>query len=351
MRVAVYYNNHDVRLEQRSVPSIGAGEALIRVHASGICGSDVMEWYRVKKAPLVLGHETTGEITELGEGVTKFQIGDRVFVSHHVPCNVCHYCLKGQHTVCETLHTTNFDPGGFSEFIRIPAINVERGMFRLPEEVSFEDGSFIEPLGCTIRAQRLAGLRPGDTVLVLGSGISGILHIALARALGAGKIFATDIHPFRLKAAAQFGAQAVMEATGDVVTKVRAENDGRGADIVIVSTGAPSAFQQAMDSVDRGGCVVFFAPPSPDYELPVRVAAIWRNGVHLMPSYGAGPSDLQMSIDLIRNQRVPVQQMITHRLPLEEAALGFRLVAEAKDSMKVILNPQQKPAGKRPSLN
>jgi L-iditol 2-dehydrogenase len=339
MRVAVYYNNHDVRLEERAVPQIHAGELLIRVHASGICGSDVMEWYRIKKAPIILGHETTGEVVAVGDGVSKFGMGDRVFVSHHVPCNVCRHCLKGQHTVCETLHSTNFDPGGFSEFIRIPAMNVERGTFRLPDEVSYEDGSFIEPLGCTIRAQRLAGSRPGDTVLVLGSGISGILYIALARALGAGKIMATDINAYRLNAAKQFGAQVAIDATSDVTAQVNAANDGRGADIVIVCTGAPSAFRQAMECVDRGGCVVFFAPPGPDYELPVRVASIWRNGIHLMPSYGAGPSDLLMSLDLIRNGRVPVHEMITHRLPLEQAALGFRLVAEAKDSMKVILNP------------
>lgn len=341
MRVAVYYNNHDVRLEERAVPEIGAGEVLIRVHASGICGSDVMEWYRIKKAPLVLGHEVTGQITVVGSGVSKFRIGDRVFVSHHVPCNNCRYCLKGQHTVCETLHTTNFDPGGFSDFIRIPGINVERGMFVLPDEMSYEDGSFIEPLGCTIRAQRLAGITPGDTVLVLGSGISGILHIALARALGAGKILATDIHPYRLNAARQFGAHVAIDANTDVPSQVRIANGNRGADIVVVSTGAPSAFRQAMESVDRGGCVVFFAPPGPDYELPVRVASIWRNGIHLMPSYGAGPSDLMMSMDLIRNRRVSVHDMITHRLPLEQAALGFRLVAEAKESMKVILDPQQ----------
>src|SRR3990172_1393512 len=140
MRVAVYYSNKDVRVEDRPLPPIGSDELLLKVRASGICGSDVMEWYRIKKAPLVLGHEVTGEIAEVGTNVHPYKAGNRVFVSHHVPCNRCRNCLRGEHTVCETLHTTNFDPGGFSEYIRAPALNVERGVFLLPQEISYEDG-------------------------------------------------------------------------------------------------------------------------------------------------------------------------------------------------------------------
>ena len=182
MRVAMYYNNKDVRLEEMPKPQIGASELLVKVIASGVCGSDVMEWYRIKQAPRVLGHEIAGEVVEVGNAVKQSKVGDRVFVSHHVPCNTCRYCLSGNHTVCETLHTTNFDPGGFAEYLRVPQINVDRGVFRLPDEMTFEDAVFIEPLACVARAQRLARLQPGQAVLVLGSGISGLLHIALARA-------------------------------------------------------------------------------------------------------------------------------------------------------------------------
>jgi len=201
MRVAMYYNNHDVRLEEMPKPHIGPGELLVKVQASGICGSDVMEWYRIKKAPLVLGHEITGEIVEVGKGVERYHVGERVFVSHHVPCNTCRYCLNDHHTACETLHTTNYDPGGFAEYLRVPPINVDRGVFLLPDEVSFEDGTFIEPLACVSRGQRLAGLFPSQTVLVLGSGISGLLHIALAKTSGAERIIATDVSDYRLRAA------------------------------------------------------------------------------------------------------------------------------------------------------
>src|SRR4030043_122771 len=225
MRVAMYYNNQDVRLEEMPTPRIGRGELLVKVLASGICGSDVMEWYRLKKAPLVLGHEITGEIAEVGQDVDGYHVGDRVFVSHHVPCNTCRYCLHGLHTVCETLHTTTFDPGGFAEYLRVPPLNVDRGVFLLPDEISFEDGTFIEPLACVVRGQRLARLLPGQTVLVLGSGISGLLHVAMARASGASRIIVTDISKYRLNAALSLGADHIIHAEEDVPARLRHANN------------------------------------------------------------------------------------------------------------------------------
>jgi L-iditol 2-dehydrogenase len=341
MRAAMYYNNQDVCLEEVPMPRIGPGELLVKVQASGICGSDVMEWYRIKKAPLVLGHEITGEIVEVGKGIDHYHVGDRVFVSHHVPCNTCRYCLNGLHTVCETLHTTNYDPGGFAEYLRVPLINVDRGVFLLPDEISFEDGTFIEPLACVIRGQRLARLLPGQTVLVLGSGISGLLHIAMASALGAGRIIATDISAYRLDAAKRLGADYDIHAAEDVPARLRQVNDKRLADLVIVCTGALPAFQQALQSVDRGGTVLFFAPTEPGVDLPVPVNEFWRNGVTLMPSYGGSPVDISTAIEVLRARRVPVHEMITHRLGLAETGKGFQLVAEAGESIKVIIEPQR----------
>jgi len=337
----MYYNNQDVRLEEMPTPQIGAGEILVKAVASGICGSDVMEWYRLKKAPRVLGHEMTGEIVAVGEGVKQYRVGERVFVSHHIPCNTCRYCLAGNHTVCETLHTTNFDPGGFAEFIRVPALNVDRGVFRLPAEMTYEEGVFIEPLACVVRAQRLARLQPGQTVLVLGSGIAGLLHIALARALGAGRIIATDINDYRLNAAKRFGADVVIHAQDDVPARVRQANDNRLADQVMICTGAISAMTQALQSVERGGTVMFFAPTEPGTSLPLPLNDFWRNGITLLPSYGAAPVDIVQAIELIRAKRVPVAAMITHRLGLAETGLGFRLVAGAGESIKVIIEPQR----------
>jgi len=339
MRVAMYYNNADIRLEEVPTPKIGPGEILIKTIASGICGSDVMEWYRIKKAPLVLGHEIAGEIVEIGEGVERYKIGDRVFVSHHIPCNTCYYCLRGYHTACETLHTTNYDPGGFAEYIRVPGLNVDRGVFILPDELSFDDGVFIEPLACVVRGQRLVNLQPGQSVLILGSGISGMLHLLLAKALGAGRIITTDVSEYRLRMAHSFGADAAIEAHEDIPARLLEINDNRLADLVIVCTGAPSAFDQALKCVDRGGTILCFATTEPDVELSVPLNEFWRNEIKLMPSYGNSPLDAIEAIELIRAGRVPVEKMITHRLSLEEAGLGFQLVAEGNESMKVIIEP------------
>jgi L-iditol 2-dehydrogenase len=339
MRVAMYYHNNDVRLEELPVPRIGPGELLVKVMASGICGSDVMEWYRIQKAPRVLGHEIAGVVVETGTGVEKYRVGDRVFVSHHIPCNTCHYCLRGYHTACETLHTTNYDPGGFAEYIRVPRLNVDRGVFVLPEAVTFDQGVFVEPLACVVRGQRIAGLRPGQSVLILGSGISGLLHLLLARALGAGRIFATDVSDYRLEAARRMGADAAFHASDDVPARLREHNKGKLAELVIVCTGALSAFQQALQSVDRGGTVLCFATTEPGVDLPVPINEFWRNEIKLMPSYGNSPLDALETIEPLREKRVVVEPLVTHHLGLAETGLGFRLVAAADQSIKVIIEP------------
>ncbi len=198
---AFYYNNHDVRVEEIPVPSIREDEALLKVMASGICGSDVLEWYRVPKAPRVLGHEATGVISKVGSKVKNVKVGDRAFVSHHVPCNTCRYCQRGSHTACHTLHTTNYYPGGFAQYIQIPKINVECGIYKLPDAMSYEEGTFIEPLACVSRGQRIANLHKDDSILIIGSGISGILHAQLAKFKGIENIVVADINPYRLELA------------------------------------------------------------------------------------------------------------------------------------------------------
>ena len=342
MRVAMYYNNQDVRVEEMPVPEIGPGELLLRVEASGICGSDVMEWYRVQRAPLVLGHEVAGAVVQVGEGVDRFTEGDRLVVTHHVPCNACHYCLSGHHTVCETLRVTNFEPGGFSEFLRLPAINVDRGVFPVPDGLAYEEASVAEPLACVYRGQRRANLQPGQSVLVLGSGLAGLLHINLARALGAGKIVATDLVDYRLQAAKRLGADFAFSATDDIPARFREVNDGRLADLVIVSTGARPALSQALESVDRGGTVLFFAPTEPGITVPISINDVFfRNDATLTTTYAAGPGDLATALEMIASGRVQVGEMISHRLGLSDTGLGFKLTAEAADSLKVVIQPQK----------
>jgi L-iditol 2-dehydrogenase len=341
-RVAVYHNNADIRLEEREAPAIGHGEVLVRVRASGICGSDVMEWYRVPKAPLVLGHEIAGEVAQVGEGVTHLAVGQRVVVSHHVPCNSCRHCLGGYHTACHTLHTTNVDPGGFAQYVRVPALQTDRGVLVMPDSLTYDEGSFVEPLGCVVRAQVRAGVRPGSTVLVIGSGISGLLHIRLALALGAGRVLATDVSDYRLDWARRSGAVAAFDAAaaGDgLADLVRDANEGRLADLVLLCTGAPSAITQALSCLEPGGTFVFFAPPPPGVALDMPMHELWRLETTVRTAYGAAPEDLATAMDLIATGRVPVADLVTHRLPLDDIAEGFRLVAEATSSVKVVIEP------------
>ena len=341
MRVAVYYSNQDVRLEEQPRPKIGPGELLIRVEAAGICGSDVMEWYRINKTPLVLGHEVAGKIEEVGAGVKIYKKGDRLACAHHVPCGKCAYCLNAHETVCDTLRKTNFEPGGFSEFLRLPKINVDYGVYPLPDEVSFEEATFIEPLACVLRGQRLAGFNQGQSVLIFGSGIAGLLHIQLSRVMGAGFIVATDTVDYRLQAAKKFGADISIDAKEYSADLLRRLNRGRLADLVIVSTGAPSAIAQALVSVERGGTILFFAPTDKDIKIPLPFNELfWRTEITLTSSYAGSPKDYKEALDLIASRRLNISEMITHRLGLLDTALGFKLVAEAKESIKVIIEPQ-----------
>lgn len=338
----MYYSNSDVRLEEMDVPQIGPGELLMKVVASGICGSDVMEWYRRDKVPLVLGHEVAGEVVETGEGVERFRPGDRVAATHHVPCNTCHYCLSGHHTVCETLlRGTHFHPGGFAEYIRVPAINVDRGVFHIPKGVTYEAASFMEPLACVLRGQKNAGLRPGASVLVLGSGISGLLHVGLARALGAGLVLAADTIPFRLEKAKQMGAHLVLRADDKIITSLLDVNGGRLADLVIICF--DGFIPLALKAVEKGGTVLFFAGAAEGATIPAPINDIfWRTEVTLTSSYAGAPSDCLTALKLINAGAVPVLESVTHRLPMAEAPKGFQTVSAPTehDCIKVIVEPQ-----------
>jgi len=342
MRVLMYYSNRDVRVEEMPVPEIGPGELLMKVAASGICGSDVMEWYRRDKVPLVLGHEVAGKVVEVGPGVDRFRPGDRIAATHHVPCNTCHYCLNGHHTVCDTLlKGTHFFPGGFSEYVRVPAINVDRGVFPIPEGVSYAEASFMEPLACVLRGQRHAGMTPGQSVLVLGSGISGLLHVALARALGAGLVAAADTIPFRLEKASQMGAHVTLPADEQrLISELRKANEGRLADLVIICFDGfiPLAFQ----TVEKGGTILFFAGAGEGATIAAPINDIfWRTEVTLTSSYAGAPSDCRRALQLIRSGAVPVAGTITHCLAMEEGGEGFAKVCDPvkHECVKVIVEP------------
>lgn len=336
MKVAVYYSNADVRIEERPVPRISDGEILVRMEASGICGTDVMQWYRQQKAPRVLGHEMAGEVVETGKGVEGFKAGDRVFVSHHVPCYACKHCDNAHYTACETLHSGNYEPGGFSEYIRVPAQNVKHGTLRLPDGMTYVEAAMIEPLACVVLGQRRAAIGKNHSVLVIGAGISGLMHILTAKAEGA-SVVTTDINDNRLNKALEFGADYVFNAGKYSAEELRKVNNGMLAERVIVCAGVQQAVDNATSSVDRRGKILFFAVPNADICLPSM--RFWRDEISVAFSYGAAPEDLKTAMALIESGRVDVKKMITHTLPLSAIQEGFRLVSGAEESLKVVIVP------------
>jgi L-iditol 2-dehydrogenase len=348
MKIARYYSNEKVIEDKIPTPEIGPGEFLVKVKKSGICGSDILEYYRFAKMKklgvdnLVLGHEIAGDIVKVGNEVRGLNVGDRVFVSHHVPCFECHYCQLGHHTACNLLHNTNYDPGGFAEFLRVPNINIEKkGVYILDDEVSYDEGVFIEPLGCVCRAQRLANVKKGQTILILGSGVSGLLHLMLAKAKGIEKVITTDISDYRLNMAKKLGATATIKADEDVISIVKKINEGRSPDCIIVCAGAVSAAKQAIESVGPGGTIIFFAVPKPGVNIEIPINDYWRNEVTIMTSYGAAPEDLDDAYEFIKTKKVKVVELISHRFPLNKVGEAFKVVCEADKSMKVILEPDK----------
>jgi len=335
MRVAIWHNNADIRLQEVDTPVPGPEEMLVKVHACGICGSDIVEWYRLPRAPLVQGHEIGAEVVRVGSATTKFRTGDRVFIAPKVPCMQCDYCREGKYPLCAGIRERL--PGGFAEYILVPKILIERGAYLLPDRISFEESTFIEPLACASHAQRLAGLEQRQTVMIMGCGMAGLLHVKLAKAKGC-MVIATDINRKKLALASQNGADIAILASGDVPGEV-IEKNGKKAAVVIVCASPLSVIEQAWKSLDKGGTVVFFAVPGPEKQVTIPLNDFWRKEVRILTSYYCGPPDIAHAMFLLESRTLGIADMITHRLPLSRIQEGFRHVMSGNDSLKVIIRP------------
>jgi len=335
MKVAKWYNNQDIRIEEVPTPAPGPDEMLVKVISCGICGSDIVEWYRLPRAPLVPGHEIGAEVVEVGQAVKKFIPGDRVFIAPKVPCMQCDYCKNGHYPACTNIKERL--PGGFAEYVLVPNKLIANGVYRLPDSISYDQSTFIEPLACVVRARRLAGVQPRQTVMVFGCGMSGLLHIQLAKAEDC-RVIATDLNVRRLELAAGLNADITIDGAEDVAERLLEAND-RKADVVILCTSAMSAVDQAWKCVDKGGVIVFFAVPGPDKQITVPLNYFWTKEIKILTSYYCGPPDINDAIDLINSETIRVDDMITHRLPLKDIIRGFQLVLDGRESIKVIIQP------------
>ena len=335
MKVSIWYSNEDIRIEEVPRPQPGDKEMLVKVISCGICGSDIVEWYRLPRAPLVQGHEIGAEVTEVGRSIRKYKPGDRVFIAPKVPCMECDYCNKGHYPVCSSVSERL--PGGFAEYVLVPQALVDKGTYLLPENMTYDQSTFIEPLACVVRAQQLAAVGKNQTVMVMGSGMSGLLHLKLAKTKQC-RVIATDKNRKRLEFADKMGADITIDAAKNVAEQLIAENR-RLVDVVILCTSAVEAVDQAWKCLDKGGVIVFFAVPPPGINVSMPINEFWTRETKIMTSYYCGPRDIEAAINLIETDTITVDDMITARLPLQDVARGFQMVMEGKESLKVIIKP------------
>jgi L-iditol 2-dehydrogenase len=346
MQAAVYRGQNDVRLETIPVPRIGPGEILVRVHTCGICGTDLKKIATGShSAPRIFGHETSGQIVATGEGVTNFQSGDRVMVFHHIPCGQCYYCRHKVFAQCPVYKqvgaTAGFEPsgGGFAEYVRVMDWIVCKGVVRLPDSVSYEQASFIEPVNTCLKAVELLNLQPDETVLVIGQGPIGIILAALAKRTGA-TVVTSDLYAQRLTMSETFGLQHNVDASSDdPVKRVHRLTEGRGADAVVLAVAGNNLVRPAIDAARPGGRVMLFAQTQHS-EVSIDPATVCVDEKTLLGSYSASLDLQEESVRLVFSGEIDFARLITHRFALHQAVEALHLAAHpGPDSLKVVIRP------------
>ena len=340
MKAAFYYNKGDFRIKEMPFPKIGSEEALVKVKSCGICGTDVHKAiYKTVTPPIVLGHEVSGEIIDLGEKVTEFKIGDKVALAHHAGCGVCHYCQKEHHSLCDEYLKTNLDPGGFSTYVRVPAPNVRNTMLPIPEGLSFDEAAFMEPLACCLRGFKKTRFTPGDSVFIYGVGPIGLLFVQLAKAFNASNIICSDLMDYRLKFAESFGASNAINPSEDkLVDRVLEITKNNGVDLVIVTVGHVSIYQESTKLIGRGGDILFFAE-NLEGTFPLDPNIIYKKEACFVGSYSSSPDEYAPGLNMIKNGQLDVKKLVTHHFNLENLNAAINLAHNPKNSLKIMINP------------
>ncbi|MHA1784053.1 MAG: zinc-binding dehydrogenase [Candidatus Helarchaeota archaeon] len=341
MECNVYHDIGDFRVEKRDLPIIGNKEALVEVKAVGICGTDVHKAInKTVKTPIVLGHEVAGKIIKIGNKVTKFQVGDRVALAHHAACMVCKYCRKGHHSLCDMYLKNNFEPGGFTTHLKIFQEHIERTAVKIPSELSYEEAAFMEPLACCLRGWRNLTVRNSDNVLIIGSGPIGLLFIQIAKMSNVNQIIAVDLVEFRLEKAKTFGANEVINIlTENLKDKILELTNNQGVDIIVNTVGKDNVYENSFELLDRGGSYLFFAECKSNSQIHLDPNLIYKKELTFVGSYSSSPYDYENGLYLIKNKRINVKDLITHRFNLKDLQKGIELAHDAKDSLKIMIIP------------
>jgi L-iditol 2-dehydrogenase len=336
MQVARLYDFGDIRVESSARPEVGPDDILVRATACGICSGDIMPWYIRRKAPLVLGHEPVGVVAETGAAVRDFRAGDRVFVHHHAPCFNCSPCRRGEYVQCATWRASKIAPGGMAEYFAVSATN-QRDTLKLPEDLGDLDAVLIEPAACVVKSMRRSGLRPGESILVIGLGIMGMMHVRLARHLGAGAILGADLFESRAARARELGADIGITVSGDnLAESVREATNGAMADVVIVGPGTSRAIATGIACAGKGATVVQFTATPPEDEMTISPHDLYFNETRLAPSYSCGPDDTREALSLVRHGVLNANELVTHRFPLAQVREAYEQ-AQKPESLKVVV--------------
>jgi len=321
------------------MPTIGSGDLLVRMHACGICGTDLEKVHGEHITPPILGHEVAGVVERVGEETSGYSVGDHVAVHHHISCGHCYYCKNGYETLCEEYPKCNLDPCGFAELFRVPERLVSGGtVHRLPESMSFEEASQAEPFACCLRALNRVGVKTGGTVAIFGVGPVGLSHLQLLRCFGATRVFAVDLIKKRREFALKLGAAAALDPTSDNVPKtIPLLNGGLGVDLAIVATANPKAVDSALDTIRKGGTILLFGVPARGSLLTMDMSKFFLREVRFQSSYSTSEAEIRAALELIRSRRVKPSETVTHRLPLSQTVDALALADKAVDALKVLV--------------
>ncbi|WP_221408323.1 alcohol dehydrogenase catalytic domain-containing protein [Peribacillus simplex] len=340
MRASVYHDVNDFRVENVETPEIGFGEVLLKLKACGVCGTDIHKAiHKTVNPETILGHEYAGEIVKVGEGVTKFEMGDRVVGAIHVPCFTCHYCQRQQYTLCPEFKETNIDPGGFTQYIRLSERHVRHLLFKIPDTLSYLHASLAEPVACCIHGQKAANIRPGDNVLIMGAGPIGLIHGQLLKHKDVSNVIISDVSAYKLSKAKEFGIDYAVnikhESLKDVVDKV---TNNIGVDTVIIAAGVSSLLPEAVQLLRRGGRVICFSPFDKDPEVKIDAGRFFKDEISIVGTYSVSPYEFDEAILHISNGTIDAEKMITHEMTIDQVGEAITFAASPDEEViKVVI--------------
>lgn len=350
MKAQVFRGVKQLSYEEVPVPEIAADEVLVQVQVVGLCQSDIKKiLYPLYEPPRIFGHETAGTIAAVGADVKGWQVGQRVVVLHHIPCMHCDYCLNENYSMCDVYKnittTAGFTPsgGGFADYVRVPGHIVQHGgLIEIPDDITFEQASFVEPTNCCLKAVKKADIAPGQTVLVTGAGPIGLMFIMLVKYFG-GRAIATDLIPSRIEKALSVGAEAAFDARDpELASKIQALTKGMGVDVSLLAVPSEKAFFQALDCTRKGGKILFFAEFPDEVEIPINPNILYRREIDLIGSYSSSYRLQALSADIVFNRRIDVDALVSDRYPLSDLAAAVdRAVSPTPDTFKILIYPEQ----------